>query len=272
MTFNVKTLNRIGQLPELTASAIEHNIDIICVEHRYHHSEKDMKYHKTGIGGTFVSPPAWKTINAAIGGVDIHIGSRTLKPKMQPRMMVATFNGNPSISCYSSTNASDKTDLDAFYNELSCLVRSILKHKVQIIGWDMNAQIGKNVSNKFSLRRNREHLTDFTLENRLKSLNTKFQKRMGKFMTYSYSNIAKAQIDYLLMNKKWIHSTLNGKGYSSFEGVSSDHRNITTKICLNLCRNAAQTTTVEQYNLSLFNNRDISDKYKITLRNKFDAL
>ena len=29
-TFNVRTLNKIGQLPELTASAIEHNIDIIC--------------------------------------------------------------------------------------------------------------------------------------------------------------------------------------------------------------------------------------------------
>ena len=29
VTFNVRTLNRIGQLPELTASALEHKIDII---------------------------------------------------------------------------------------------------------------------------------------------------------------------------------------------------------------------------------------------------
>ena len=35
-TFNVKTLNRIGQLPELTASAVEHKIDKICIqEHRW---------------------------------------------------------------------------------------------------------------------------------------------------------------------------------------------------------------------------------------------
>ena len=34
-TFDVRTLNRIGQLPELTASAIDHSIDIVCVqEHR----------------------------------------------------------------------------------------------------------------------------------------------------------------------------------------------------------------------------------------------
>ena len=29
--FNVRTLNRIGQLSELTASAVEHKIDIICI-------------------------------------------------------------------------------------------------------------------------------------------------------------------------------------------------------------------------------------------------
>ena len=43
-TFNVRTLNRIGQLPELTASAIDHNVDIICIqEHWYIHSE-DIKW------------------------------------------------------------------------------------------------------------------------------------------------------------------------------------------------------------------------------------
>ena len=31
-TFNVRTLNRIGQLPELIASAEEHKIDIICIQ------------------------------------------------------------------------------------------------------------------------------------------------------------------------------------------------------------------------------------------------
>ena len=39
-TFNIRTLNRIGQVPELTASALEHKIDIICIqEHRYTHTE-----------------------------------------------------------------------------------------------------------------------------------------------------------------------------------------------------------------------------------------
>ena len=68
--------------------------------------------------------------------------------------MVATFNGNPRatiISCYSPTNVSEETELLAFYNELSSLVRSTPKHNVQVIGGDMNAQIGKNGNNKYNL-------------------------------------------------------------------------------------------------------------------------
>ena len=102
-------------------------------------------------------------------------------------MMVATFNGTPSatiISCYSPTNVSKETDLIAFYNELSSLVCSIPKHNILVIGGDMNVQIDKNVNHKFSLHsssnRNGEHLTDFTPENRLTCLNTKFQKKEGK--------------------------------------------------------------------------------------------
>ena len=54
-TFNVRTLKKIGQLPELTASAIDHNIDIICIqEHRYTHSE-DIKYHDSGNGWTLAT-------------------------------------------------------------------------------------------------------------------------------------------------------------------------------------------------------------------------
>ena len=69
-------------------------------------------------------------------------------------MMIATFSGNPSatiISCNSPTNVSEETDLIAFYNELSSLVRGIPKHNVLVIGGDINVQIGKNVNNKFSL-------------------------------------------------------------------------------------------------------------------------
>ena len=134
-TFNVRSLSS-SQLPELTALAIEHKIGIICIqEHRYTHT-KDIKYHDTSNGWTLVTVSAWKnSVNVTEGGVGMLIGPRVLKTlnsveRIQPRMMAATFNGNPRakiISCYSPTNVSEETELIAFYNELSSLVCSIPK-------------------------------------------------------------------------------------------------------------------------------------------------
>ena len=191
-------------------------------------------------------------------------------------MKVAMFKSNPSttVICYNPTNASDETDVITFYKELSCLFHSIPKQRVLIIGGDMNAEIGKDENNKFCLlnssNRNGEHLTESSLENRLTCLNTKFQKRKGKLWTNA--NNAKAQIDYILINKKWINSTLNCEAYSSFDGVSSDDRIVQAKIRLSLHRNTMQITKTIHYDWSLLNNRDISNKYTIALRNKFDAL
>ena len=184
------------------------------------------------------------------------IGPRALKTlnsieKIQSRMLAATFNGNPRatiISCYSPTNFSEETELVAFYDELSSLVRSIPKHNMLVIGGDMNAQIGKNGNNKYSLHNtsnsNGQHLTDFVIENRLTCLNTNYQKREGKLWTYPCANNSKAQIDYVLINKKWKNSAINCEAYSSFEGVSSDHRLVTAKIRLSLRKNATRAVYI----------------------------
>ena len=149
-------------------------------------------------------------------------------------MMIATFNSNPCAKfiSYSPINVIDESDLITFYKELCSLVRSIPKRNVLIIGGDMNTQIGKNENNKFCLHNSSNRLTCF---------NTKFQKRKGKQWTYIYSNNAKAKIDYILINKKWINNALNCKAYSAFDGVSSYQRIVTTKIRLNLRRNKIQT-------------------------------
>ena len=89
-------------------------------------------------------------LNPVIGGLGMLLSPRVLKSlnnieKIQPRIMEATFNGNPSttIICYSPTNASDGADLDTFYNEQSSHVCSVPRLNLLIIGGDMNAQIGK---------------------------------------------------------------------------------------------------------------------------------
>ena len=104
-------------------------------------------------------------------------------------MMAATFNGNPKatiISCYSPTNVGEETELVTFDKELSSLVRSIPKHNLIVIGGDMNAQIGKNRNNKYSLHntsnRNGQHLTDFMIEKKFNMPQYKLSEKVGKII------------------------------------------------------------------------------------------
>ena len=87
-----------------------------------------------------------------------------------------------------------------------------------------------------------------------------------------YANNTKAQIDYVLINKKWKNSALNCEAYSSFEGVSTDHRIVTAKIRLSLRKNAKRTATTKHYDWALLNNKYIRDKYVLELRNRFETL
>ena len=50
-TFNIKTFKSDCQSSELVASAIEHDIDIICIqEHRLYHKDIDIKYNILNYG------------------------------------------------------------------------------------------------------------------------------------------------------------------------------------------------------------------------------
>ena len=74
------------------------------------------------------------------------------------------------------------------------------------------------------------------------------------------------------MYKKWNNTASICEAYSSLEDVSSDHQIGKAKIRLSLRRNTARTTKTAHYDWSLHNNRNISDKYSLTLRNKFVTL
>ena len=171
-------------------------------EHRYNHSEGEIEYNDAGNRWTFVSTSAWRnSINAIIGGIGMLLRPCAQKSLIRIEKIQPMSNGNPCttiISCYSPTNASDEKDIDIFYNELSFLICSIPKYNVLIIGGDMNVQIGKNENNEFSLhslsKRNEEHLMDFSKENGLTCLNTKWKEN------YGLTRI-KIKIDYILMNK-----------------------------------------------------------------------
>ena len=102
-----------------------------------------------------------------------------------PRIMIATFHGNPEttvISCYSQTNVSDEIDTEIFYSDISSLIRQVPKHNVLLIGCDFNAQLCQNNFKQayhINGNWNGEMLKNILLENKLVCLNTLFQKRQG---------------------------------------------------------------------------------------------
>ena len=65
---------------------------------------------------------------------------------------------------------------------------------------------------------------------------------------------------------------MNCEAYSSFVGVSSDHRIVTAKLRLSLRKNTTQRATTKHYDWTLLNNRDIRDKYVLEFRNRFEIL
>ena len=155
--------------------------------------------------------------------------------------MVAHFNGNPKATitvCYSPTNVSEQSEIGTFYEQLASSTRQIAKHNVHITTGDFNAHLGRLEGFLFSYHelsnRNGELLNDYLKENRQICLNTKFQKRKGQLWTHNSPNDFKAQLDYILINKKWKNSVKNCRAYNSFVSIASDHRIVTANIQLTL--------------------------------------
>jgi len=126
------------------------------------------------------------------------------------RIMVATFNGNPKITvilCYSQTNVPTEEDATNFYTELMYVIDEVPKHHVLIIGGDMNAKIGKReaVVSSFheNTNRNGQLLLDLMKECNLVNISTSFSKNYGKLWALIYPNGNRAQLDHILINRKW---------------------------------------------------------------------
>ena len=118
-----------------------------------------------------LSPKAYKSLNAV--------------ETISPRIMIASFNGDPAViitSCYSRTNVSDEED--QFYVDLTTATRSIPKHNITLVEGDMNARPGKKdarcgkMDARYSVyndvaNENGKRLLDYMQECRLQSLNTR---------------------------------------------------------------------------------------------------
>jgi hypothetical protein len=80
------------------------------------------------------------------------------------------------------------------------------------------------------------------------------------------------------VNKKWINSVSKCRAYNSFvgvssDGVSSDHRIVSTHVTLSLRANKSTKNAITPLDWSsLREDENIRNRYSIAVRNRFEAL
>ena len=73
----------------------------------------------------------------------------------------------------------------------------------------------------------------------------------------------KAQIDYMLVNRKWRNSVKDCQAYDSFSIVYSDHKLIvSTKLCLSLRANGKPTAKRTNFDLREAYNVEVKDCFE----------
>lgn len=286
-TFNVRTLNSPSKIGELIHLSQKFMIEVTCLqEHRIYHPDEAVKYHNYGSNWTLITSSAEKNSNnASVGGVGMLLSRKAANSLLKiesinSRIMIATFDGNPKltlISCYSPTNVSIEEDALTFYTELMSVVHHVPKHNVLVIGGDMNAKIDNDVArvNSFhnSSNRNGEFMLDLMKECDLTNLTTSFCKRKGKLWTHKYPNGIKAQLDHMLINRKWQNSITNCETYNTYHSLGSDHRpcSIKLRLCLRANRNAKSKKIYHNWSL-LTNDENVKEAYTIEVKNRFQIL
>lgn len=283
-TFNVRTLSSDCKVQELVANAEQYNIDVICLqEHRHYHEEVDIRYQNIGKWTLITSSATKNSINATIGGVGFLVSPKAKAAlnyvsKVSSRIIMASFNSNPAlttISCYSPTNCSDVDDVEAFYEDLTDTVSNLPKHNMLLIGGDFNAQLGRQ-DHRFSFHpqtnRNGAFLDSILTQFNLQATNTLFQKRRGKLWTINYGNGSRGQIDFILVNRKWLNSITNCEAYSSFESVNSDHRIVSANIRLSVRAHKPKRRTNIFCWEALRTDNNVHSQFSVSVKNRYESL
>ena len=87
-----------------------------------------------------------------------------------------------------------------------------------------------------------------------------------------YANGTKAQLDHILINKKWKNSGTDCAAYNTFHSVSSNHKIVTIKcrLCLRASKSRKYSPKFDWSKLMC--NKDIKEKFSIEIKNRFEAL
>ena len=121
--------------------------------------------------------------------------------------------------------------------------------------------------------RNGTHLFNFVNEFNLVVSNTSFRKPQRKLWTFQYPDSTKAQIDFILVRRKWRNSIRNVEAYSSFSTVGSDHRIVTARVQLSLRAPKRRPNKPRSLNFkALSRDSQLQERYAVEVLNRFNVL
>ena len=255
-TFNCRTLTAIWRRYELVNYCIINHIMILAVqEHRIHFEPTSGDFFRRehlGNGWWFIYSSASPT---AVGGVGFLFSPAAFKDLcglqfISPRI-VSVKLGNHSdfkaciYSVYSPTSGSDLDMVSLFYDELSTSLEDIPLSWLTIIMGDFNASVMSSASAPFSVNqkenRNTPPFEDFLLQSGFKAVNTLFQKRRARLLTFYGPKKRRVTLDYILLRPKWIKSATDCTVKSPL-AIASDHNLLKLKIKWKLKNNRMKAT------------------------------
>ena len=288
-TFNTRTLIDQNKRSELAHLFEMRGVHILSIqEHRIIHIDEPIQITALTPKTYMLTSSAWRnTANAAVGGVGIVMTKNAYQTiteikSISPRILSVTFNGNPKctvISTYSPTEVADEETVKEFQSELSRSVNRLPQHNMVIIAGDLNAHLGRrNDEDKcwyFHTRTNSNgsFLRDTAMETGMEITNLRFQKRKGKLWTFlSDATHTKAQLDFIMVNKKWKRSVKDTEAFNWFNSLGSDHRLVLSKIKLSLSK-VKQPERKIKYDWSAFKeDTNLQQRYSIAVRNRYSLL
>ena len=120
--------------------------------------------------------------------------------------------------------------------------------------------------------KNGQYLVDFCEEQNLISCFHRQPHKRNHMWTWEHPNMRnKAQIDHILVRKKWANSVRKCRAYSSVE-IDSDHRMVTANIKISLRTPKKHPTSPTPDFSALQNSAELQQLYSVEISNRFAAL
>ena len=285
-TWNVRTLNGVGKIQELTRELDRYRWDIIgLAETRWKNSGEVItdeghkivysgqeKYHQQGVDFIVRKELTTSILNYST------VSSRIISIRLASQPVNMTI-----IQIYAPTSDYNDEDIEVFYEDIEQTMAAVHKKDLLIIQGDWNAIVGdankdwSNAVGKFALGKTNPRgirLLEFATKHNFTLSNTLHpQKDSRKATWHSPNGRTHNQIDYILAPLRF-KSSIHMSSTRTYPGavINSDHDLVLCNMRLKLRSQKMKKSNRIRYDLEKLNNATISLQYKEDLKSKLSDI